>query len=237
MIFFADESYEQLDSGGYRVVISGILIDEYRYRALETAVYVGRLDLVRRILARDLLTEDELRSRAYRFELKGENCFKRKALVRASSGNDEPGIRTGLSVLEAAGDCRARVIAEVRTVERLSEFFGDGDRCTEPCVSELKTIGRCTPNRDRPVTLAFDTVHGKINQGLSRRISNYLYRHPDAEELRHIVPVPFWIPSDSTAGSQLADIVCWLKLRDKPKDALRPILEPHYATIKRMSAK
>ena len=235
MIFFADESYEELPNGRYRVVVGGIAIDEYRYRALETAVRVARLDFAREVYRPDNLSEEEIRLKADRLELKGTKTLKRKNLEAARAGGRVPGLAAALTALEAAENCRARTIWRMKEVSDTGDFFGRNEALTQPYIEILQELGTLAVNRDRPVILAFDTVNGRVNNNLTRRVSNYLYRHPDAEELGHFVPVPFWIPSETTAGTQVADLVVHTLLKvNREEFEFGPELGAHHETILRM---
>ena len=235
MIAFIDESYERTEEGDYLAVLGGLVIDEFRYRALESAVYQARFRLAEAIYARDALTEDELMSRVHRLEIKGEYVFKRKSMERIRDGIANPGAEAAVQILSQAVECRATVVSVVRRVPTMGAFFGEDERCTEPSVSLLRSISRYVKETapEKPVILAFDTIHGGVNAPLSRRISNFLYRARESEAMRALVPVPFWIPSDSTAGSQVADLICHLRLLEhrSPPYPYLDLIRPHLDVI------
>ena len=234
MIAFVDESYHNGEDGTVLAVVGGVLIDEYRYRALETAFYMIRLELARIVYAPDGLLEDEIVARSRDLEIKGANCLKAKYLDPAASLERRAGPRAALNALLAAEECRARFILATARLDNVAQIHGTGETLPAHYRALLAQIALVATNPDRPVVVAFDSVHGRVDRGFTKRMSDYLYRGAESETYRHFVPVPFCIPSDTTAGSQVADFVCRVQLlRELGNPKTTSAIADHAAVVDR----
>lgn len=72
--------------------------------------------------------------------------------------------------------------------------------------------------------LVFDAIDNRTSRDLNFCVSDFLFRHAVGRRMRHIVPTPFWVDSDSTPGSQVADIIAHVLMNSMlPEDHRKPL--------------
>jgi len=215
LLVFIDESYKVDSTGVLQHVIGGIGIEEHRYRALEAGVHQIR---GRWLQTRDGLTQEEVRplldtkllvnGDPENFELKGQDLLQNRRLNAGQGGRISPSVLIVEECLQLARNCRATSFGVLSNPTNIGEVQSL-DACPIQYVRLLDCINRwmLDIHPDRMAIPVFDTIHGGTNSHLSRQIGRYLWRHALGQQMKKIVPSPFWIDSKSTAGSQVADIV------------------------------
>lgn len=86
---------------------------------------------------------------------------------------------------------------------------------------------------DDHAVLVFDAIDSRTSRELNACTSDFLYRHQEGRRMRHIVPTPFWVDSDSTPGSQVADIIAHVLMNSMLPEARR---KPLGSVWRRVSA-
>lgn len=221
MILFVDESYEPRPEGGIVHVLGAVLVDEYRFRAIEAGMLQEKLRYLEAIYADGPRVPPDLREVARTTEFKGRHLLKRSQLRKQSHGQSVPGANATARVLDLLIKCHARAFVQIDRLEsrRVVETADSCPDCYRELLRSVATF-RETHAPRRPVLMVFDTIHGGIDSRLGRSITDYLYKSRDARVLRCFVPVPFWVASDSNSGSQAADIVAYVGLRSELSDGV-----------------
>lgn len=232
MVVFIDESYSNDANGIWHYALGGFGVDEFRYRALQAAVY----QLVRsyfdakanyagdswRAALRDKIITS---SAPHEIELKARFLLSSGAL-RRFGGERSPHYRLASDLLARLADCRCTSVGVcVRPTSPT-----DVKDCTYGCpiafTKLIQTVGEwmVRDHPGEPVTLVLDTEHSGVNLPLTRSIADYLYRSDIGKKMKHIFPAPFWIDSRSMAGSQIADLVAHIIMNSMlPEAEMKPV--------------
>lgn len=225
MVVFIDESYEQDAGGVWHYALAGFGINEFRYRALQAAVYqlclqtfdmrenyVG--DTWREALSRKIITEKS----PEQIELKSSELLKRGNL-RRFGGESSPHFRLVSAVLTKVYECRGTTIGVLLNPDQPEDVKDTADGCPRAYQRLLEIVGDWMQeeHEGQPVTLVMDTEHNGINLPLSRAIAQYMYRSAAGMRMKHVFPSPFWIDSQSMVGAQVADLVAHILM-----NALKP---------------
>lgn len=230
MLVFIDESYDKDDTGRVHHALAGFGIPEAEYRKLVTVVHQIKERYFES--AEGMTSEQRAELRTRRIACSGE---PRRAELKASK----------LLTLKAAqfhqetGKAQSILLVE----ELLDEVFHlDGvvfGVLSEPShVDEIQKPGQLLPLQlralmervelwmvesypDEHASLVFDAIDNRTSRELNTCTSDFLYRHQEGRRMRHIVPTPFWVDSDSTPGSQVADIIAHVLMNSMLPEARR----------------
>ncbi len=215
MIVFIDESYQQDSSGIWHYALAGFGVNEFRYRALQAAMY----QLVRKYFDhRECYAGDEWRQALKdkiiveqpldEIELKAEQLLKASSL-RRFGGEQSPQYRLVGEILTKVHETRGTTLGVIFSPDHPSSVKDSKEGCPISFQRLIELIGQWMDEEypGQSVSLVLDTEHNGINLPLSRSISNFLYRSKSAPQMKHIFPSPFWIDSQSMAGAQVADLV------------------------------
>ncbi len=232
MIIFVDESYQQDTSGTWHYALAGFGINEFRYRALQAAVY----QLIRQYydtkssylgddwknaLTSKMITETPVEE----IELKATSLLKRSSLDRFG-GEQSPHYRLVRDVLAKVRECRGTCLGVLVNPVSPSIVKDSSNGCPSTYVKLIKNVGRWMEEEypGQPATLVLDTEHNGVNLPLSRSIADLLYRSQYGIKMKHIFPSPFWIDSQSMAGAQIADLVAHILMNSmQPEPERKPI--------------
>ena len=227
MIVFVDESYQQDASGTWHYTLAGFGINEFRYRALQAAIYqlirqyydvranyAG--DEWRNVLNTKMITETPVSE----VELKAANLLKRSSLERFG-GVESPHYRLVTDVLAKVRECRGTCLGVLVNPVTPTAVKDCSQGCPVTYVKLIESVGRWMAEDypGQPATLVLDTEHNGVNLPLSRSIADLLYRSQSGRNMKHIFPSPFWIDSQSMSGAQVADLVAHILMNSMLPEA------------------
>lgn len=215
MIVFIDESYERDSQGVWHYALAGFGINEFRYRALQAAVYqlCQRVfdvksnyegDNWRLVLDQRIITEKPVSE----IELKGASLLT-EGKLRRFGGEESPHYRLVSETFKCVKACRGTSIGILMNPEHPDEVKDCRDGCPRAYRELLEVIAQWMEEQypRQPATLVMDTEHNGVNLPLSRAIATYLYRSEFGGKNKHLFPSPFWVDSQSMVGSQVADLI------------------------------
>lgn len=216
MLVFVDESYDRDPSGRIHHALAGFGIPEAQYRRLVTAVHQLK---ERHFESADGLTGEQLAElRTRRIACSGEPKraeLKASKLLTAKAANYHLSTGQAQSMLLVE-----ELLDEVIRLEGV--VFGI---LSEPdSVNQIQNPGGLLPLQLRALIervdtwmaesfpsghaiLVFDAIDNRTSRELNGCVSDFLFRHAEGKRMRRVVPTPFWVDSDSTPGSQVADII------------------------------
>ncbi len=216
MLVFIDESYTESSEGHLYHALAGFGIGEAEYRRLVAALYQLKLEFFED--ARHMSREDRAQLRTTRIASAGDpRSAELKATklltAKAARYHEETGEAASLLLVE-------KLLSTVR--ELRGTVFGVLSE--PPNLEPIQRPSESIPKQYRYLIeridawsqaehagdfchLIFDQIDGKTSKQLNRTISDFLFRHGEGIKMKSIVPTPFWVDSDSTAGSQVADII------------------------------
>jgi len=245
VIVFIDESYQQDSTGKWYYALAGFGIDEFRYRALQAAIY----QLVRTYFDhrssyegdswRAVLTEKIIVEQPHdEIELKAQYLLKRSNLERFG-GTNAPHHKLVRDAFRLLEQTRGTTLGVILSPDDPKEVKQVDTGCPYPFQKLIGVIANWMDEQfpGRPVTLALDTEHDGINLPLSRSIADFLYRTRSGQEMKHVFPSPFWIDSQSMAGSQIADLVAHVLMSSMLPEAERKPIEELWGMAFRLSHK
>lgn len=226
MLVFLDESYERDSTGKWHYALAGFGINEFRYRALQAAVYQLCMETFdvrenyegetwREALSERIITEVA----PDRIELKSSQLLK-QASLRRFGGERSPHYRLVGQVLQKVFDCRGTTVGVILNPTHPNDVKDVADGCPRAYIRLINVIADWMTEgyEGQSVTLVMDTEHNGINLPLSRAIAQYMYRSSSGKRMKHVFPSPFWIDSQSMAGAQVADLVAHILMNSmKPK--------------------
>lgn len=233
MLVFIDESYERDSNGVWHYALAGFGINEFRYRALQAAVYQLCQDTfdVRESFEgeswRDALTEKIIiESSPEHIELKSSELLKPGSL-RRFGGENSPHYRLVSNVLNKVFECRGTTIGVLMNPDHPEDVKDVSDGCPRAYQRLLEIVGTWMQEEfeGQPVTLVMDTEHNGINLPLSRAIAMYMYRSAVGKRMKHVFPSPFWIDSQSMAGAQVADLVAHILMNAMKPESERKAIQ------------
>jgi len=233
VILFVDESYQKDRSGIWHYALAGFGINEFRYRALQTATYklMGQYFDVRgsyegeswrAALGDRIVVEKSARD----VELKSAFLL-RQGNLRRFGGDQSPHYRLVKEILDAVAACRGTCLGVLTNPVDPQCVKDCQSGCPDAYTKLIGLAGRWAA-QDHPgqcVTLGLDTEHNGVNLPLSRCIADYLYRSRAGERLRHVFPSPFWIDSQSMVGAQVADLVAHILMNSMLPESERKALD------------
>ena len=234
MLVFIDESYERDSAGVWHYALAGFGINEFRYRALQAAVYqlCNETFDVRESYEGDawrdaLATKIIIEGAPERVELKSSELLKAGSL-RRFGGENSPHYRLVSKVLQSVFDCRGTTIGVLLNPDHPDDVKDVSDGCPRAYQRLIELTGDWMSEEyeGQPVTLVMDTEHNGINLPLSRAIAQYMYRSATGKRMKHVFPSPFWIDSQSLAGAQVADLVAHILMNAMKPEGERKQLQP-----------
>lgn len=233
MLVFIDESYERDADGTWHYALAGFGINEFRYRALQAAVYQLCLDTfdVRENYEgeswRDALPLKIITERApEHIELKSSELLKSGSL-RRFGGEKSPHYRLVSQVLQKVYECRGTAVGVTLNPSHPNDVKDVSGGCPRAYVRLIEVIAAWMDEeyQGQPVTLVMDTEHNGINLPLSRAIAQFMYRSAFGKRVKHVFPAPFWIDSQSMAGAQVADLIAHILMNAMKPEAERKQLQ------------
>ncbi|MCW5939879.1 MAG: DUF3800 domain-containing protein [Fimbriimonadaceae bacterium] len=233
MLVFLDESYERDSTGTWHYALAGFGINEFRYRALQAAVYQLCLDTFdvrenyegetwREALGEKIITE----SAPDCIELKSSELLKSGSL-RRFGGEQSPHYRLVSQVLQKVYECRGTTVGVILNPNHPDDVKDVTDGCPRAYVRLIEVVAAWMAEEyeGQPVTLVMDTEHNGINLPLSRAIAQYMYRSAFGKRVKHVFPSPFWIDSQSMAGAQVADLMAHILMNAMKPEGERKQLQ------------
>jgi len=233
MLVFIDESYERDSNGVWHYALAGFGINEFRYRALQAAVYQLVLDSFgtrddydgdgwKDVLNEKIIIESLLEH----MELKSGQLLKAGSL-RRFGGINSPHYKLVANVLQKVHDCRGSTIGVLLNPSHPNDVKSTVNGCPPAYQCLLEVVGNWMQEsyEGQAVTLVMDTEHNGINLPLSRAISKFMYRSAIGKRMKHVFPAPFWIDSQSLAGAQIADLVAHILMNAMKPDGERKNLD------------
>jgi hypothetical protein len=231
MVVFIDESYRQDSGGTWHYALAGIGVNEFRYRALQAAVY----QLIRKYFA----VSSDYEGDSWRADLAdkmiinkplAEVEIKAAALLSSSGlrryGDRAPGYRLASEILAKVGACRGICLGVLTNPATPDDIKDCSHGCPRTYQTLIEKVGQWMQedHLNQSVMLVLDTEHNNVNLPLSRAIADYLYRTSVGQKLRCVFPSPFWVDSQSMAGAQVADLVAHILMDSMmPESERKPI--------------
>ena len=237
MLVFFDESFQRDKNGKLHYAFAGFGIDESSYRALTTGVYKAKQQYFikdegftneerieaskRHIVVKEDLPEEH--------ELKAHRLLTRRQAEHFMQHGGAPGVQMTLEILELMQRLKVTVFASLVVSSESQQDWSTKDRLPVYLTRLLERIQMWMQEEhsEKMAVLAMDSVKNEIDLGLSRQVANYLYKSSHGKAMRHIVVSPFWVTSDSHAGTQCADLIAHILMNSmlatserKPLDAL-----------------
>jgi hypothetical protein len=215
MLVFVDESYDRDSTGTWHYALAGFGINEFRYRALQAAVYqlcMETFDVRENYegdLWRDALSEKIITKSAPEcIELKSSELLK-PGNLRRFGGEQSPHYRLVSGVLQKVFEYRGTTMGVILNPDHPDDVKDVANGCPRAYVRLIKVVAAWMAEEyeGQSVTLVMDTEHNGINLPLSRAIAQFMYRSAFGKRVQQVFPSPFWIDSQSMAGSQVADLV------------------------------
>lgn len=232
MLVFIDESYEQDSDGVWHYALAGFGINEFRYRALQAAVYqlcmqtfARREDFEGESWREALYERISIERDPAHIEIKSSELLK-AASLRRFGGDASPHYKLVSNVLLKVYECRGTTLGVLLNPDHPNEVKDVSAGCPRAYQRLIELVGNWMMEEyeGQPVTLVMDTEHNGINLGLSRNIAAYLYRSALGQRMKHIVPSPLWIDSQSMVGAQVADLVAHILMNSmKPEAERKPL--------------
>jgi hypothetical protein len=233
VLVFIDESYEQDSHGVWHYALAGFGINEFRYRALQAAVYQlcrqtfdrrenYEGDAWRQALTSKIIVERD----PSQVELKSSELLK-AGNFRRFGGDQSPHFKLVSEVLNKVYECRGTTVGVLLNPGHPNEVKDCLNGCPRAYQRLIELVGNwmIEEYEGQPVTLVMDTEHDGINLPLSRCIASYMYRSAMGQRMKHVFPSPFWIDSQSMAGAQVADLVAHVLMNAMKPENERKSLE------------
>ncbi|GMV89245.1 MAG: hypothetical protein AMXMBFR81_21760 [Chthonomonas sp.] len=233
MLVFIDESYKQDDSGRIHHALAGFGIQEAQYRKLVAIVHQIKEKYFESAdgLSREQLTE----LRTLRIACSGE---PRRAELKASKLLTDKAAEFHIKTGRAQSIMLVEeLLDQVQSLDGV--VFGV---LSEPeHVDQIQKPGQFLPIQLRALmervelwmreshpqgyaNLVLDAINDRTSRELNTCTSDYLFRSKDGRGMRHIVPTLFWVDSDSTPGSQVADIMAHVLMNSMlPEEQRKPL--------------
>ncbi|MFI5385116.1 MAG: DUF3800 domain-containing protein [Fimbriimonadales bacterium] len=233
MLVFVDESYDRDASGTWHYALAGFGINEFRYRALQAAVYqlcMATFDVRESYEGdswRDALTEKIIVEQLTEtIELKAGELLK-PGNLRRFGGDESPHYRLVSSVLTKVYECRGTTVGVLLNPDHPDDVKDVSQGCPRAYQRLIELVADWMEEEypGQPVTLVMDTEHDGINLPLSRAIAAYMYRTLAGQRMKHVFPAPFWIDSQSMVGAQVADLVAHILMNALKPEGERKQLE------------
>jgi hypothetical protein len=230
MLVFIDESYDRDGQGRIHHALAGFGISEAGYRKLLAIVHQVK---ERYFESADGMTSEqraELRTRRIacsgeprRAELKATKLLTAKA----AQFHVETGSAQSILLVEELLDEVYRlegvvfgVLSEPDHVDQIQRPGGALPIQLRALMERIEAwMAESFPNDY--ATLIFDAIDNKTSRELNACVSDFLFRHAEGKRMRHLVPTPFWVDSDSTPGSQVADIIAHVLMNSMLPEARR----------------
>lgn len=232
MVVFIDESYQRDSAGICHYALAGFGVNEFRYRALQAAIY----QLIRQYFDvmsnyegdtwRQMLTEKIIVQRsADDIELKADSLL-RAANLRRFGGDQSPHVRLVSDVLNKVHQCRGTCFGVLVNPSDPTVVKDCSAGCPRTYRILIEKVGRWMEEEypGTPVTIVLDTEHNAVNLPLSRTIADFLYKSAAGKKMKQVFPAPFWIDSKSMAGAQVADPVAHILMNSMmPEGERKPL--------------
>ena len=248
MIVFLDESYEKIDEGSFRHVYAGFGIGEKEYRSLMAAVHQCKLYYF--VQDRGMTDQERADLRRTRIvtalppelaEIKATKLLTDKHARHHQTYGNAPGLLMVEDLLESLSDAKAVIFAVLSEIDSVDDVQASATRLPLHYIRLLERIELWMREQhpDAAAIIVPDTVHDGIDRRLFQHMADYLFKSVAGKRMRHIVANPFWVDSQATTGSQLADVVAHVllnnarpRVRQKPLDSLsRKLLEMEYRSL------
>lgn len=222
MLLFVDESYQQVERTTH-LAIGGVLVSADRYRQLMACVYqlkqryfisnlavdCGDPDALRTARQRGVLVDGEVTQA----ELKANKLLGPRVARHYAATGSAIGFELVQELLGSLHDLDARVFGTLSEVHDVQAVLRPrADLLPRQLAFLLERANDYAAGRgdQRVICTVFDSVHLGQDHGIEAGVSNFMFRTSKGQQMRQIVPQPFFVNSMLTPGLQVADIVSYL---------------------------
>jgi hypothetical protein len=230
MLVFIDESYDKVGSGPISHALAGFGIPEGRYRKLVAVVHQIKERYFESAegISREHLAELRTRRIACsgeprRAELKGSKLLTLKAAQFHQQTGKAQSILLVEELLDKVFDLDGVVFGVLSEPSHVDEIQKPGQLLPLQLRTLMERVEMWMVESypDYHASLVFDAIDNRTSRDLNSCTSDFLFRHQEGRRMRHIVPTPFWVDSDSTPGSQVADIIAHVLMNSMLPEARR----------------
>lgn len=216
MLVFIDESYDKAADGTIRHALAGFGIAEADYRSLVVAVhqikerYFTKADgLSTADLAELRKTKIACSGEPRRAELKASKLLTRSAAIYHEQTGRAQSILLVEELLDQVFHLGGVVFGVLSEPDHVDQIQNPGGMLPLQlkALAERVEAWMAEDFPEEHAILVFDAIDNRTSQNLNRCMSDFLFRHSEGKRMRHLVPTPFWVDSEATPGSQVADII------------------------------
>lgn len=216
MLVFIDESYDRDSNGNYHHALAGFGILEANYRNLVVAVHQIKERYFENAegISGDQLAELRTRRIACsgeprRAELKATKLLTKKSANFHLQTGKAQSILLVEELLEQVMREQGVVFGVLSEPQHVDDIQNPGPMLPVQLRYLMERVESWMDESysDQHASLIFDAINSRTSRDLNTCISDFLFRHAAGKRIRHIVTTPFWVDSDSTPGSQVADII------------------------------
>ena len=190
MLVFIDDSYRKAQEPNAKTTFSAILIQEARYRELDTKLFQLKQVLWKVENSHDL-------------ELKGRNLLNERALKLPKNRD----LITQLVSLSREVECIPFTVVQEGSLTLASES-NRLPNIYRALLWRVNTYMEEKFPRDQAVFF-FDGIDHKTNRKVAISINNFMQRHHWGRGYQNIIPTPFFCDSKVSPGIQLADVLAY----------------------------
>ncbi len=243
MLVFIDESYSPLREDGVPYALAGFGVSEFNYRKLMAAIFQIKESYFEP--AQGLSSEERKLLRASRIaskshpheqELKATKLLTRKAAEYHQQTGQAASILLVEELLAEAERLDCRVFGTLSHLQHMHEVLRPDGKLPDQLIRLIERV-QCWMAEDHPdesAILVFDAIDSETSRTLNQSISDFLFRSRAGKEMTQIVPSPFWVASDATPGSQVADIIAHILMNSMLPKAERKQLDHLWSAVARM---
>lgn len=190
VLVFVDESYRKVEEPNAKSTFSAVLIQEQRYRELDT-----KLSELKRFFWKV--------ENSYDFELKGRELLSERAI-------NLPKNREFISQLTFLCKEVGAVLFAVVQPGTLT-LASQSNRLPNIYRALLRRVNTFMQERfpnDR-ATFFYDGIDHQTNRKVAISFNNFMQRHHWGRAYQHVIPTPFFCDSEVSPGIQLADVLAY----------------------------
>lgn len=233
MLVFIDESYDRDRAGLIHHALAGFGIPETEYRKLVTVVHKIKERYFESAEGMTSEQRAELRTRRIacageprRAELKATKLLTAKAAAFHLNTGQAQSILLVEELLDEVFDREGVVFGVLSEPDHVDQIQSPGGFLPLQLRALMERVETWMAESfpDEHAILVFDAINNQTSRDLNTCVSDFLYRHAEGKRMRHLVPTPFWVDSDSTPGSQVADIIAHVLMNSMlPEHRRKPL--------------
>lgn len=230
MIVFIDESYDRDSKGNILHALAGFGIPEAEYRRLVATVHQVKEKYFESAAGLTSQQLAELRTRRIacsgeprRAELKASKLLTKKAAQFHIETERAQSILLVEELLDQVFQLGGTVFGILSEPDHVDQIQKPGQFLPLQLRALMERV-EIWMSEDYPqeyASLVFDAIDNQTSRDLNTCVSDFLFRSSEGRRMRHIVPTPFWVDSDSTPGSQVADIIAHVLMNSMLPEARR----------------